>query len=79
MLVIVPHEERFYVNTNHGCGLVIAVESSRDENYIWTVVNQKDGKIRHYQSTQLHYTQNMTEEINISNEKPIFPSDKLID
>jgi hypothetical protein len=78
MLVVIPNKERFYVNTPHGVGLVIAIESSRDENYIWTVIIQKDGKILHYQSTQLRATINHTEEINLNNEQPLFPSDKLI-
>lgn len=78
MITIIPHTERFYCNTPHGVGLVIAVEGSRDQNYVWTIVLQKNGKILHYQSTQITMCINHTEEINIQNILPEFPSDKLL-
>ena len=77
-LVIIPHEDRIFFNTPHGVGLAYAVDSRDDQNAIWTVILQKDGRILHYQSLQLRATRNMTTEINIDNVQPPFPSDNLI-
>lgn len=67
-----------WVNTPLGTGQVILVESKGvHNNYTWTVILQKSGEIRHFLSTQLTAQINYTEETNLDNNLPKFPSDKL--
>lgn len=67
-----------WVNTPLGSGQVILIESKGvHSNYTWTVILQKTGEIRHFLTTQITAQVNHTEEINLSNNLPIFPSDKL--
>ena len=76
MLITIPHEDRFWVNTPLGVGLVLMVESSRDMNYYWTISIQKTGEILHFTSKQITMCINYTDELNLENKKPEFPSDK---
>lgn len=70
MLVIVPKEQNLWVNTPHGLGMVFAIESFNFDNSIWTVFIAENGRIRHYNSSQLTVDRDYTSEINLKNNKP---------
>jgi len=67
MITFVPREIKLWVNTEHGVGLVLYVETFAQDNDIWTIANQKDGKIRHYNTQQITLSKNNTDEINLDN------------
>ena len=66
-LVFVPKEIKLWVNTKHGEGLVLYIESYAQDNDIWTVINSEDGRIRHYNTNQVTASTNFTDLINIEN------------
>lgn len=70
MITFLPKEMKLWVNTPHGRGLVIAAESFQHDNYMWTVIDEKDGKIRHYASIDVNVCPDFTDEINTKNIKP---------
>lgn len=67
MITFVPQEIKLWVNTEHGVGLVLYVENFAQDNDIWTIANQADGRIRHYNTSQVTLCKNNTDEININN------------
>src|ERR1700741_5305969 len=75
MITFLPQDNRLWVNTPHGAGLVFCVESVAHDNMIWTVILQKDGRILHYTSLQLRASIQHTAEINLEDVKAPFPSD----
>lgn len=64
MLVFVPAEIKLWVNTPHGQSLVLYVESFGQDNDVWTCINEKDGRIRHYTTQQVTVVRNDTDNIN---------------
>ena len=74
-MIVVPVENKLWVNTPHGRGLVFGVETFGQDNAMWTVIIQKDGRILHYNSLQIRASINHTDEINLKDEQPKFPSE----
>lgn len=73
-MTIIPPENKLWVNTPLGYGLVFGVETFGQSNAMWTVILQKDGRILHYDSLQLRAGTNHTDEINLENHQPPFPA-----
>lgn len=70
--------KELWVNTPLGTGYVLyATHISPHHNDIFTVALQVSGKIKHFDSGQLTVQINHTLELNLQNNKPEFPSDKL--
>lgn len=65
-----PKEIKLWCNTPHGRGLVLCAESFSFDNTIWTVILEKDGRIRHYDSTDLNVCPDFTDGINVKDVKP---------
>jgi len=70
MITFLPKETKLWVNTPHGRGIVIAAESFGHDNYMWTVILEEDGRIRHYDSTDVNACPDHTDEINVKNIGP---------
>lgn len=70
MITFLPKEMKLWVNTPHGRGLAIAAESFQHDNYMWTVISEKDGKIRHYASKDVNVCADFTDGINIKDKSP---------
>lgn len=70
-LTFLPSELKLWVNTPHGRGRAICVESFAHDNSIWTVILGLDGRIRHYSSTDLNACQDLTDGINVCDVKPV--------
>ena len=74
MITFAPKDFQLWVNTPHGVGMVLCVESVAHDNYTWTVALSEDGRILHYNSSQIRATIQHTAEINLKDAKPEFPT-----
>jgi len=73
-----PSELKLWVNTPHGRGRVLCVEPFAHDNYIFTIILEAEGRIRHYNSCDLNACQDMTDGVNVRDVKPIV-NDRLKD
>ncbi len=72
------HEPKqpFYVNTPLGAGVVLLItDYGFNEHMVWTVALEADGRIRHFQTTDVTLHRNDTWGLNPGNKGPRPPLD----
>ena len=69
-MIFLPKNLKLWVNSPHGRGLVLCAESFAFDNTMMIVINETDGKMRHYDITDLRVCQDFTDEINVKDVKP---------
>ena len=66
MTVIHEVKQTMWVNTPHGKGILLfLMDYGPQQNTIWVVALKEDGKIKHYDSNQIHIEINHTLDINL--------------
>lgn len=70
MTAIHEIQQVLWVNTPHGDGIALfIIDYGMQENTVWIVSLEKDGKILHYNSSQITLCKNHTIEFNIKKNK----------